>query len=131
MWILWFFWIVIWSWRPEIIIRNLIVTMFLSVSYCCSFRVSSFIMNLHDIRFSSKIYGAHDVCFIGTPFSTLAGQIKNWHTLSTLARWHVYWHVKARSYHAFSKLARGHVGMWARRPRWHVWPHGMQFSKLS
>ena len=61
------------SWRSEIyiyiyisVIRDLVVAMFLSVSFDLFFEYyksySSFVMNLHDGCFS-KICGVHDVCF--------------------------------------------------------------------
>ena len=53
-------------------ISNFIVTMFLSVSYDCVYEYcssySSFVINLHDLYFSNKIYGVQDVCFSKQPF---------------------------------------------------------------
>ena len=46
--------------------------MFLSVSYDCVYEYcssySSFVINLHDLYFSNKIYGVQDVCFSKQPF---------------------------------------------------------------
>ena len=65
---MWSSWIVIClSWRSGIVTRNLIVNMFLSVLMTMFL---SNVFNLDEVRFSNKIYGVHDVCFLNRPFYT-------------------------------------------------------------